>query len=138
MGQLVYSKGGRLERVHPGTQPRGGFDLGDPPMVGRALAKHRQLVSSDASPVRRDVTREAIRAATVTPAPEEVPVRVARIRQAIRRLDSDNPQHFTGDGRPQVEAIEAVLGWDISAAERDHAFEDEGGKPQAAEEEAQA
>lgn len=52
--------------------------------------------------------------------PEE---RLAAIRDAIAQLDPENPEHFTKDGKPQVAAIEAILGYNITAAERDAAME---------------
>ena len=44
-----------------------------------------------------------------------------RIRDAIGRLDPKNPEHFTTgrDPKPRVEAIEAILGTDITAGQRD-------------------
>lgn len=44
------------------------------------------------------------------------------IKQAIELLDPKNPEHFTGSGVPQVKAIEQLLGYDISAADRDAAW----------------
>ena len=44
------------------------------------------------------------------------------IADAIRSLDTDNPENWTGAGKPQVSAIEAALGRDITAAERDAAW----------------
>lgn len=44
------------------------------------------------------------------------------IKQAIQLLDSKNGDHFTGSGVPQVKAIEQLLGYDISAADRDAAW----------------
>lgn len=44
------------------------------------------------------------------------------IKQAIALLDVRNPSHFTKSGAPSVEAIERLLGYDISSAERDAAW----------------
>ena len=55
--------------------------------------------------------------------PEDVAERLEAIKGAIAQLDRENPEHFTKGGKPQVEAIEAVLGWNITAAERDAAWE---------------
>ena len=46
----------------------------------------------------------------------------AAIRGAIEALDPNNPRHFTKGGKPEVKALEARLGFDISAAERDEAW----------------
>lgn len=44
------------------------------------------------------------------------------IKQAIQLLDPKSEDHFTGSGVPQVKAIERLLGYDISAADRDAAW----------------
>ena len=57
-------------------------------------------------------------------APEETD-RATRILSTIGALDKANPDHWTKDGKPQVEALEAASGIkDITAAERDAAWAD--------------
>ena len=51
------------------------------------------------------------------------PDRQAEIAAAIDRLDPDDRALWTKDDRPQVAALEAALGYDITAAERDAAWE---------------
>lgn len=41
---------------------------------------------------------------------------------AIMQLDPENPDHYTKDGVPKVEVLQALAGRDVSAAERDAAF----------------
>jgi hypothetical protein len=48
--------------------------------------------------------------------------RIESIRDAIRQLDPDNAEHFTQGGLPRTGAIEALLGDDIEATERDEAW----------------
>ena len=55
-------------------------------------------------------------------AAEPVAATPAEILAAIDKLDKGNPDHFTNDGKPQVKAIEAVLGLRVTAAERDAAW----------------
>ena len=51
--------------------------------------------------------------------------RLAVAVRAIGKLEVGNPDHWTKDGKPQVEALEAASGIkDISAAERDEAWTD--------------
>lgn len=50
------------------------------------------------------------------------PTRSQAILQAAEGLSPKNPDHFTSDGRPQVKALEAVLGYGITAQERDKAW----------------
>ena len=65
------------------------------------------------------------------PAPEDPPApeaptdpaeRLDAIVVAIQSLDEVDPELWTKGGKPQVSAIEAVLGWEISGAERDEAW----------------
>ncbi len=50
------------------------------------------------------------------------PVTQAEIIEAIGKLDQANPDHFTQGGKPQVKAIEELLGnRQISAGDRDAA-----------------
>ena len=49
-----------------------------------------------------------------------------KITEAILNLDADNPEHFLGDGRPNVKAINELvaedLGRSVTADERDAAW----------------
>lgn len=56
-------------------------------------------------------------------APTDPDERLAAIRDAISQLDPENPELYGKSGKPHVEAIEAILGWNISAAERDEAVD---------------
>lgn len=49
--------------------------------------------------------------------------RIDQICDAIEKLDPDNSEQWTNSGKPQVREVEAILGFDISAAERDQAWE---------------
>ncbi|SHN18244.1 hypothetical protein [Roseibium suaedae] len=44
------------------------------------------------------------------------------ILAAMSDLDKDNEDHFTASGKPVVSALEKLLGYDITAAERDAAL----------------
>jgi hypothetical protein len=48
--------------------------------------------------------------------------RLDAITAAIAELDPDNEEHFTRAGKPEVRALSAVLGWPVTAAERDEAM----------------
>lgn len=50
--------------------------------------------------------------------PEEVDALNVAINEAAAQLDKDNKEHFTADGVPKVEALAAILGYSVSAAER--------------------
>ena len=63
----------------------------------------------DASCVTENVASEA----------EAGPSREEQIRDAIAELDPGNTAHFTEAGLPRVEAIESLVGFDITAGERD-------------------
>ena len=55
-------------------------------------------------------------------APEDASERLAAITTAIGQLDPDNAGLWLKDGKPKSDAISAVLGWPVSAAERDAAW----------------
>lgn len=46
------------------------------------------------------------------------------IHDAIQSLNPANPEHFTKDGKPKTDALEDLLGREVSAAERDEAWEE--------------
>jgi hypothetical protein len=52
--------------------------------------------------------------------------RKSMIKAAAETLDTDKKSHFTNEGKPEVAALEALLGFNISAKERDEAAGDEG------------
>lgn len=53
---------------------------------------------------------------------DEADDKIQRICDAIAILDPDDPDQFTNAGLPQVDALEEVMGEDITAAERDAAW----------------
>ena len=59
---------------------------------------------------------------TPTVAPTGTDARMAEIIKAIRGLDRNVAESFTQTGKPKVPAIEAALGYDITATERDAAY----------------
>lgn len=56
-------------------------------------------------------------------APTDPAERIEAIAKAIETLDPKDEEHWTGSGKPNVVSLEAILGWDIKAAERDQAWE---------------
>ena len=48
---------------------------------------------------------------------------ITGIMDAIRSLEPGNPTHWTKAGKPRVKALEERLGYDISAADRDAAWQ---------------
>lgn len=61
---------------------------------------------------------EAVKDAAPDPAE-----RAAVIQAAIANLDKENPENWLKDSRPVVNALSAVLGFTVSAAERDAAWQ---------------
>ena len=49
--------------------------------------------------------------------------RAMMIRDAVEALDQGDATLFTQSGKPTVQAVELVLGFDITADERDEAYE---------------
>ena len=65
---------------------------------------------------------EALLEGGVIQAPEDAAkARKAAILAAYSGLHLDEPEQATAEGKAKVEALEAVLGFDITAAERDEA-----------------
>ena len=54
-------------------------------------------------------------------APDDPAERIAAIRAARARLDPDNPELWTASGKAKCEALQALLGWEPSGADRDEA-----------------
>lgn len=52
--------------------------------------------------------------------------RLHSIRDAIAQLDPEDQSLWTGNGKPKTEAISAILGWNVSAIERDAAMAQSG------------
>jgi len=52
--------------------------------------------------------------------------RLEAIAAAIEQLDKNNPDLWTNDHKPQVKAIEEITGFDITAGQRDEAWESVG------------
>lgn len=79
------------------------------------------------SPIQKDQVRAVTPPAPAKAEPRERPedpeVVFSEVEQAIDKLDPENKDDFTGSGLPRVEAIEALLGYDISADERNHVWE---------------
>ena len=56
-------------------------------------------------------------------APTDKQERIEAICKAIEQLDPDNAEQWIGNGAPATSALEDILGWEVSAAERDEAWE---------------
>lgn len=55
--------------------------------------------------------------------PTDPALRIEAIVSAIGKLDAANSDLWLRDGKPSIEAIVAILGWQIAAAERNGAWE---------------
>lgn len=69
------------------------------------------------------VAPKAPRGGAKVSSPKSKAARIADIVNAADRLDPANPGHFTEDGKPDVTALEGLLGWRPAAAERDEAWD---------------
>lgn len=56
---------------------------------------------------------------TPAAAPKDEAERLAAIREAIGKLDPGNPALWTVGNKPKTEAIAAITGWPVAAADRD-------------------
>lgn len=109
---------------------------------GIAFSRAWQKVEVDAATAKRleeeqmlevsaDVPADYVAEAAAAPAAENIPVvptdpaeRAATIKTAIGTLNVDNASLWKKDGSPNIAAIVSVLGWEITAAERDAAWSD--------------
>lgn len=55
--------------------------------------------------------------------------RIDAIQEAVTELDVDNEKHFTAAGLPDARALSQVLGWTVTADERNKAFPGDDVKP---------
>lgn len=90
--------------------------LGDP-HVGSSLDDHEDAVGYCEKQGMKLQDHESEPAA---PTGDEVTI--DEIVEAIKLLDPDKDEDYTGSGKPQVDALEALLEKDVSAAQRDEAF----------------
>ena len=54
--------------------------------------------------------------------PNEPEARRAAIKATIEQLDLSDPTHATEDGKPDATVLSDLLGWQVSAKERDDAW----------------
>lgn len=66
-----------------------------------------------------DATPEEI---TTQKAPADEAARLAAVVAAIGKLDPANPGQWLTDGKPKVDALSAITGWPVTAADRDAAW----------------
>ena len=84
-----------------------------------------ELSAKDASELlARDLVGEIV-IQTLVPAaagPTDETERLAEIQNSIGLLDTTNSDLWLKDGRPNTAAIIAIVGWNVTAAERDAAW----------------
>ena len=74
------------------------------------------------------VPRPAVTTTTETAAPPSAKpsgdpeARRAAIKATIEQLDLSDPTHATEDGKPDATVLSDLLGWQVSAKERDDAW----------------
>lgn len=90
------------------------YAVGDPIELTSARGAHLVAAGAVKAP-ERDAEELAGEAAELE--------REQAIAEAIGQLDPENPDHFTKGGKPEVAAVEAITGFDISAKERDQVWE---------------
>lgn len=70
----------------------------------------------------RPVDMEGDGSGALAAAPEDPAARLESIRAAIVALDKEDASLWTSGGKPKTEALAAVTGWPVTAAERDAAL----------------
>ena len=84
-----------------------------------AAKKEAKRLSEESNGVMRAIPIETPPEAKEEEAP---PDRIEYLAAAISKLDPDNPEQYTAMGVPRTGAIEATIGDDVTAEERDEAF----------------
>lgn len=64
----------------------------------------------------------AASAGTGVTVPEDPALRLEAIRTAISKMDKQDASLWTNDGKPKTDAVSAIVGWPVTAAERDAAI----------------
>lgn len=59
---------------------------------------------------------------TEAPTPDEGNEAESTVEQIVKAIDTLKPEDYTGSGKPEVKALEAVLKTSITAAQRDEAW----------------
>lgn len=99
-------------------------DTGSSPEVGAILAAVQDALP-EWLPPQLSFTEDGVRTIVENVLAEKTsaPYTVTDLhRAAIRRLDRDDPSQWTATGEPRVEAIEELVGGDLTAAQRDEAW----------------
>lgn len=100
-----------------------GFKKGEPLNVPTALVA--MVMEKGCYPA--DGEEAAVAAATAEPAPRAVPndpeVRLAAIIEAINKLAAEGKLTFSAGNKPRKDTVGNAVGWEISAAERDAAWD---------------
>ena len=105
--------------------------LGPGALVGLADGEHRVVEVRDPGG-RREILELALEPAgqirTVADArPADEAERIVRIAEAIVGLDLSDPAHVTASGKPDATVLSELLGWRVSAEERDRAWDEVSG-----------
>lgn len=116
----------RIRALSTMAGPSGSAQAGD--IIDRPEAEARALIAGGhaVAITQTKVERAVVSAPETAEAPANKPAapadHQADILRAADTLNPENRDHFTSDGRPQVKALESVLGYDITADERDRAW----------------
>lgn len=92
---------------YSGDIPKSMADIVADAKTGKTIAQQRVELKAEAKAGKKNMRDDAIEA----------------IGKVLGLLDPQNPEHFTNGGKPEVKAIEAILEIDITAAERDAAWD---------------
>jgi len=100
------------------VHPHNGLSL---PGIGHlAAGKHSVALTADDLEGAEGITIGS--AGSALARPEEIAALSLEIREALPQLDTDDTSLWTTSGKAKTEALEAVLGYKITAAERDAAL----------------
>ncbi len=96
--------------------------------TAKRLQQEQMLEVTDTDPNQDTVSdaseSDAGGGGNVATPPEDDAARLAAIKDAIGKLDNANPDLWLKDGKPATEAIAAITGWPVTAADRNTVWAD--------------
>ncbi|MEE8128185.1 hypothetical protein [Candidatus Vondammii sp. HM_W22] len=71
------------------------------------------------------IVRSCVGRVESSPGPREetfVPLHLSKLVDAIYQMDTENPKHWIGDGKPDIASLEKITGGQITADDRNNAW----------------
>jgi hypothetical protein len=111
-----------ISAAHDGYRRAGMAFKNGENLLEASLFTETQLAQIQADPhLRYELHQEDVDGGDASGAVDGVSGNVG-LMDAIKQLDPSNDAHFTKSGKPELKALSAILGRNVSGAERDEAW----------------